>query len=122
MDHPLSIRSLLHDARYAFRSVRRDVSFFIFASLIIGIGVGASTSVYSVMSPLILSPLPFDDPGQLVWVDNTVGGNSLSSVTHRSGNLRDFRELSRSFDGLTGYNAFFDQASYNLVGDGQENR
>ena len=119
MNQPPGLRGLIHDTRYAFRAVRRDGSFFIFATLIIGIGVGASTSVYSVMSPLMFAPLPFEDPGQLVWVENTGGGASLSSVTHRSGNLRDFRELSRSFEGLSGYNAFFDQSSYNLVGDGQ---
>ena len=118
MHHPLSITGITHDVRNAFRAVRRDLSFFVFAALIIGIGVGASTSVFSVMSPLMLAPLPFDNPEQLAWVANDRPGQGLSSVTHRSGNLRDFRELSQSFDGLTGYNAFFDQATYSLVGDG----
>ena len=38
MDRPWSLQSLLHDARYALKTVRRDVPFFLFATLIIGIG------------------------------------------------------------------------------------
>lgn len=121
MGNLLTGTGFLGDARYALRVVRRDPGFFFFATLIIGIGVGASTAVFSVMSPLLLRPLPFEDPGRLVWIANGVSGGR-SGVTSRTSNLRDFRELSRSFDGLTGYNAFFDQASYNLVGVGEPER
>jgi predicted permease len=46
----------------------------------------------------------------------------LSTVTSRTSNLRDYRRLSQSFDGLTGYNAFFDYSSYTLVGEGEPER
>jgi len=119
MEQAQGISGLLNDARNAFRSVRRDRAFAAFAVLIIGIGVGASTAVFSVMSPLMLAPLPFEDPGRLVWVANDQEGTSLSHVTSRSSNLRDFRLSNRSFTGLTGYNAFFNQSIYTLVGDGE---
>jgi putative ABC transport system permease protein len=111
----------LQDARFALRAIRRDRGFFVFSTLIIGLGVGASTAVFSVMSPLLLRPLPFEEPERLAWVANGTGGG-LSGVTSRTSNLRDFRALSQSFEGLTGYNAFFDQASYNLVGVGEPER
>ena len=38
--------------------------------LIMGLGIGASTAVFSVMSPLVLRPLPFEPPERLVWVAN----------------------------------------------------
>ncbi|MGI9626770.1 MAG: ABC transporter permease, partial [Longimicrobiales bacterium] len=117
-----SFMSWVQDGRYALRAVSRDLGFLMIASLIIGLGVGASTAVFSVLSPLLLQPLPFEDPGNLVWVANGEDGGGRSAVTSRTSNLRDFRELSRSFDGLTGYNAFFDQASYNLIGVGQPER
>jgi predicted permease len=112
---------LVQDIRYAFRAIRREPGLTVFAALIIGLGVAANTSVFSVMSPLMLRPLPFHEPGRLVWVANaTEGGMSL--VTSRTSNLRDFRTLNQSFEGLTGYFAFFEYESYRLVGDGPPER
>jgi putative ABC transport system permease protein len=103
-----------HDFTSAMRTVRRSPALHVLLALVIGLGVGATTAVYSVVSPLLSRPLPFGDPGSLVWIENTAGGSSLSSVTSRTSNLRDFRELATSFDGLTGYMAFFDQTSYTM--------
>jgi len=122
MRDALSTIGSVQDARYAFRSIRRDLAFFAFATAIIGLGVGASTAVFSVVNPLLLQPLPFEDPGRLAWVPLNAEGVGLSAVTSRTSNLRDFRELSRSFEELTGYNAFFEQRSYNLVGVGEPER
>ena len=112
----------VHDARSAIRAVRRDLSLVGFAVLIIGLGVGASTAVFSVMSPLMLRPLPFQDPGELVWVANDNPESGMSGVTSRVSNLMDFRREATSFDGLTGYFAFFEQGSYTLAGDGAPER
>lgn len=112
---------LAQDARYALRAIRRDLGFFLFAATIVGLGVGANTAVFSVINPLMLRPLPFQESADLVWVANS-GSGGLSSITSRTSNLRDFRALSRSFDGLTGYFAFFEYESYNLVGDGPPQR
>ena len=123
MTNPFGIRSLTRDIRYALRAVRREPGFFGLAMVIVGLGVGAGTAVFSVMSPLMLRPLPFQEPDRLVWIAN--GGdpaNGMSAVTSRTSNLRDFRQLSQSFDGLTGYNAFFEQGGYNLVGTGEPDR
>ncbi len=109
------------DARYALRKIRREPGFFVFAALIIGLGVGANTAVYSVMSPLMLRPLPFAEPERLVWVALRSEGG-MSAVTSRTSNLRDYRKLNRTFEALTGYFAFFEYGSYNLVGDGQPER
>jgi putative ABC transport system permease protein len=111
----------LDDARYALRKIRREPAFFIFAALIIGLGVGANTAVYSVMSPLMLRPLPFKDPDRLVWVALGREGG-MSSVTSRTSNLRDYRRHNHTFEALTGYFAFFEYGSYNLTGDGQPER
>lgn len=115
-------RGLPQDARYALRAIRRDPAFFVFATMIVGLGVGASTAVFSVMSPLLIRPLPFHEPARLVLVENDGAGEGLSGVTSRTGNLRDFRERARSFEGLAGYNAFSTTSSYNLVGSGAPER
>jgi hypothetical protein len=113
--------ALRQDLRYAWRAVRRAPAFAAFAVLIVALGVAAATAVFSVLSPLLLRPLPFREPERLVWVANT-GEGGLSSVTSRTANLRDYRALARSFDGLTGYNAFFEYGSFTLVGRGAPER
>ncbi|MEM7414055.1 MAG: ADOP family duplicated permease [Gemmatimonadota bacterium] len=113
---------LLQDASYAVRAIRGDRAFFLFATLIIGLGVGASTAVFSVMSPLLIQPLPFEEPSRLIFIDNGDGTGGLSGITSRTSNVRDFREQVRSLDGIAGYNAFFDQQSFNLSGSGQPER
>ena len=97
-----STNGFAQDAAYAVRAIRRDRGFFAFATLIIGLGVGASTAVFSVMSPLLIQPLPFEDPGRLVLIDNGDGTGGLSGITSRTSNVRDFRERARAFDAIGG--------------------
>ena len=109
------------DVRTALRRLGREPGFAAFAVLIVALGVAAATAVFSVMSPLLLRPLPFREPGRLVSVARAADGG-LSSVTSRAANLRDYRTLARSFEALTGYDAFFDYNSYTLVGRGAPER
>ena len=109
------------DIRYAVRRIRREPAFAAFAIGIMAIGVAAVTAVFSVMSPLLLRPLPFSDPDRLVWVAGDKTGG-MSSVTSRTSNLRDYRTYNRAFESLTGFFAFFDYGSFNLVGDGPPER
>lgn len=113
--HPVAIAL---DARYALRAVGKDLRLFVFAVLIIGLGVGACTAVFSILGPLLIRELPFEDASRLVWIANDREGG-MSAVTSRTFNLRDFRARSQSFDGITGFDAFFEQQSHNLVGEGE---
>ena len=113
--------TLRDDVRYALRRIRKEPGFAGFAVAIMAIGVAAVTSVFSVMSPLMLRPLPFTQQERLVWIANAPSGG-MSAVTSRSSNLRDYRIHSQSFEALTGFFAFFDYNSFNLVGDGAPER
>ena len=74
------------------------------------------------MSPLLIQPLPFEAPERLVLIENGFPNSGLSGVTSRTSNVRDFRTQARSFEGISGFNAFFDQISYNLSGEGDPAR
>jgi predicted permease len=112
------------DAGYALRVLARAPGFSLFTAVMIGLGVGAATSVFSVLRPLVLTPLPFEDSDALVWISNAndAEDTSLPAVTFRTGVVRDLRERSRSLAGLTGYMAFFDFGAYTLTGTGEPER
>jgi len=98
--------SFVKDLRYSFRSLRRDAGFAAFAILIVGLGIGASSTLFSVVNALLLRPLPFQDPQRLVWVTNyDVAG--LSGQTTQVGHLNDLREQNHSFADMAGYFAFY---------------
>jgi predicted permease len=98
--------SIVKDLRYSIRSLRRDAGFAAFAILIVGLGIGASSTLFSVVNALLLRPLPFYDPQRLVWVTNydTAG---LSGQTTQVGHLNDLREQNHSFADMAGYFAFY---------------
>ena len=98
--------SFVKDLRYSLRSLRRDAGFATFAILIVGLGIGASSTLFSVVNALLLRPLPFKDPQRLVWLTNyDVAG--LSGQTTQVGHLNDLREQNQSFSDMAGYFAFY---------------
>lgn len=117
------IESLFQDLRYTFRTLRRDAGFTAFAILIIGLGIGASSTVFSVLNTLLVRPLPFKDPGNLVWIANkTPEENDLSGQTVQVGRLLDFRERNKSFSDVAGYFAFYGVGDSKLTGTGEPER
>jgi predicted permease len=114
---------LAQDLRYTLRTLRRDAGFFAAAVLIIGLGVGANTAIFSVVRALLFRPLLFAAPDRLVWIANSnTGRTDLSSVTTRVGNYQDWQRMNQSLEGLAAYFAFFDYGSYDLVGVGEPER
>src|SRR5436305_1015162 len=115
------MEQLLRDLRYALRTMRRDAGFCIVAVLILGLGIGANTAIFSVVNTVLFRPLPFRHPDRLVWIANT-GTTGLSGATSRVANYRDLRDGNQSFEELTAYFAFSDYASYNLSDSGEPER
>jgi len=117
----MRLDSLLQDLRYTFRTLRRDVAFTTFAILIVGLGIGASTTLFSVVNTLLLRPLPFRDPERLVWIANHATGG-LSGATTQVGALLDLRAHNQSFTDVAGYFAFYGVGDSMLTGTGEPER
>jgi predicted permease len=99
------IETLLRDLRYAFRTLRRDAGFTTFAVLIIGIGIGGSATVFSVLNTLLLRPLPYAHADRLVWMWN-LSDDGVTEWSWQVGHFVDLRAATRSFEDLTAYHAY----------------
>jgi predicted permease len=113
--------SIRQDLRYTYRTLRRDKGFTLFAVLIVGLGIGASATVFSVVDALLLRPLPFREPERLVWIINHDTGG-LSGATTQVDHLIDLREHNQSFADVAGYFAFYGVGDNLLSGNGEAER
>jgi putative ABC transport system permease protein len=112
---------LIQDLRYSARTLRRDAGFATFAILIAGLGIGASATVFSVVHTLILRPLPFAQPNELVWIANR-DTSGLSGQTTQVGHMVDLRERTQSLSAIAGYFAFYGVGDNLLSGKGEPER
>jgi predicted permease len=116
-----TLDSLVRDVRHALRGFRREPSVAAIAVSVLALGIGANTAVFSVVNPLLLRPLPFKHPEQLVWVAND-GPEGLSGKTFPVDVYEDFGRYSQAFSDWTSYFAFFGFDNPTLTGQGDPER
>lgn len=106
---------LRQDLRYAARGLRRTPGFALTAVLVVALGVGANTAVFSVADFVLLRPLPYADADRLVklWQSSEAGRSEASPA-----NYRDWKAMTSSFSGM---GAYWIRAA-NLVGAGDPRR
>ena len=117
----LSFEGIRRDIGYALRGFRREPGVALIAIVILALGIGANTAVFSIVNPLLLRPLPFPNSDRLVWISNT-GRAGLSGATYQVDWFEEFRKRNRSFEDLGAYFAFFGYGSYTLTGRGEPER
>ncbi len=114
------MEELFQDIRYAIRGLRRDPSFAIVAVLTLALGIGANTTMFSLVHGVLLRPLPYEEPDRLVniWVDLGVGNQSLPAV--HPGDWRDYRERAERFEDFAAASGgTFRTGAGILTGDGK---
>jgi len=87
--------------RHAFRSLRRAPELTAIAVVTIGLGVGACTSLFSVLKAVLLNPLPYREPGRLVWIAPL--GEAGQQVRASLPDFDDWHNRNHSFDLLAAY-------------------
>ena len=109
----------LQDVRYTFRTLARDPSFAAISILILALAIGANVAVFSVVNTLLLRPLPFPDSHALVWIAPPPTSCGLSCATYSADAYEEFRDQSRVYQDVTGYEAFTTPDNLRLTGRGE---
>jgi putative ABC transport system permease protein len=109
--------NLGQDIRYGWRVLRKSPGFTAVAVLVLALGIGANTAIFSVVNAVLLRPLPFDQPDRLVQLYHvppqaSFPGIALFAVS--PANFFDWRSQAHSFEGMSAYGS----GRYTLTGTG----
>ncbi len=104
------LESILQDARYGLRAIRRSPSFSLIVILTLALGIGANTAIFSVVYSVLLRPLPYPAAERLVQLSESTPSASGISVTWI--NFEHWRAENHSFEDMAG----FHPADFTLTG------
>jgi predicted permease len=91
------------DLKFALRSLRLNPGFTLLSVLVLALGVGANTAIFSVVNAVLLQPLDYKDPGRIVAVGNTWNDRKISMAQMSEPDFDDLHDQSTVFDGLACY-------------------
>src|SRR5437867_3030387 len=115
-----SLDNLIEDFRHVVRKLCRDTSFTLTAILILALGIGANTAVFSIVNCVLLRPLSYHEPDRLFAVQEVVPQFShlapLLRVTAR--HYMEWKRRCSSFEDV----ALVDRVEFNLTGAGEPER
>lgn len=95
------IRDLNQDLRFAVRILLRNPGFTLIAACTLALGIGANSAVFSVVRGVLLRPLPFEDPHQLVAIwDRGIHEKDLSKLFDSYRDFEEWRRTARSFESV----------------------
>src|SRR5882672_6408559 len=103
---------MLEDLRYAFRQLRRSPGFTLVAVLTLALGIGANTTIFSVVRGILLRPLPYDSPDRTVMIWSHWKGWDKTWVSPSE--YEDYARQAQIFATVS----VFDDGSFTLAGEG----
>jgi len=108
--------SLPQDLRYGARVLAKSPGFSLIAILTLALGIGANTAIFSVVNGVLLNPLPFHDPNQLVSMFQEIPNFKNGSISYP--NFVDWRKMNTTFAAMAAYRG----VGFNLAGGGEPER
>jgi predicted permease len=108
--------NLLQDIRYAIRLLTKNPGFTIIAVLTLALGIGANTAIFSVVNGVLLRPLPYPQPDQLISLSEKTANFESSSISYP--NFLDWQRRNTSFSATAAYR----QEDDSLTGNGETER
>ena len=108
--------TFVKDLRYGLRMMAKNPGFTAVAVLTLALGIGVSTTLFSVVNGVLLNPLPYPQPDRLVALYSRTADSPRWSIPYR--NFLDWVRDNRSFSALAAYR----EEDYNLTGMGEPER
>jgi len=109
---------LVSDCGYAVRMMRKNLGFTVVAVLTLALGIGANTSIFSVVHSVLLRPLPYPQGQQLVFIRQQEKKMGIADLGFSVKEIEDYRAQNRTLAGLAEYHAM----SFTLFGHGDPER
>jgi putative ABC transport system permease protein len=91
------------DLRYACRTLSRSRSFVFIATLMLALGIGANTALFSIVLTVLIRPLPYADAERVVWLSNRNTTVGVNGAFLNPADILDFREQSQSFERIAAW-------------------
>lgn len=95
--------SLLQDIRYSFRQMRKSLAFTLLALLLLALGIGANTAIFSLVNTVLLKPLPVEKGEELFFVEGKIENSATDIIAFSYPNYLDFRDRNDVFKDLFVY-------------------
>ena len=95
--------SIWQDFRYACRTLRRSKSFVVISTLMLALGIGANTAIFSIVLTVLIRPLPYADADRIVWLSNQNASLGVKGAFLNPADILDFREQSQSFESIAAW-------------------
>jgi putative ABC transport system permease protein len=110
--------ALMQDLRYAGRALRRNPGFAAIAVLTLALGIGANTAIFSVVNGVLVRPLPYREPDQLVRLFTAFRGSGEERYSISQPEFMDYKGLTNVFENAAAYSG----VNLTLTGDGEPQR
>jgi predicted permease len=111
------LAQIVQDIRYTFRQLRKSPGFAATAILMLALGLGATTAIFSIVEGVLLRPLPFPDPERLVILGDVLEGSHCAACTHATVTAPDIRNYMRDTHGFSHLGGY-QPTNFELSGSG----
>src|SRR5438045_8432006 len=98
------METLLQDLHYGARMLIKKPGFTAVAVLLLTLGIGANTAIFSVVNAVLLRPLPFPDPNRLVMVIQTNFPRGIEDIGCAPPDYREWKSRNHVFEQIAGIN------------------
>jgi putative ABC transport system permease protein len=97
---------MFQDLRYGVRMILKNPGYTLVAALTMALGIGANTAIFSVVNAVLLNPLPFPEPEQLIRIYGHFFATSQDNMSASVPEFADYQQRTQSFEQIAGYDDF----------------